>query len=311
MIRNLGLALTTALACTYSTGASAAELAVTEASTTEAAVEVSDSATYGVAEVGDSAAYRAIAGVDDSATYGVAAVSSLAATQSSSSSGSGWEFAITPYFWAAGVKADIETPQGEEINSDLSFGDILDALKFALMFSFDAKHGRFVSTQDFFLISLGDSADGHIGPIPLDADLDLKLRWTTHLFGYRVVDKGPMFVDLLAGGRFTMIKVDLDLDVLQQTFNRDSKKTEFGPVIGSRVRFPLGDKWGVGINGDIGGFGVGADLSWELIGNIQYDISDRWRLAAGWRHLYAKQTKNDFDVHIKLDGPILGVTYSF
>ena len=44
---------------------------------------------------------------------------------------------------------------------------------------------------------------------------------------------------------------------------------------------------------------------------VQYDISERWRLAAGWRHFYAKQSKDDFDVNIKLDGPILGVTYRF
>jgi hypothetical protein len=48
------------------------------------------------------------------------------------------------------------------------------------------------------------------------------------------------------------------------------------------------------------------------LGTIQYDLSDRWRLLAGWRHFYAKQTtKNDFDVRVKLDGPILGVTYRF
>jgi hypothetical protein len=82
-------------------------------------------------------------------------------------------------------------------------------------------------------------------------------------------------------------------------------------MIASRARFPLSDKWGVGLYGDVGGFGVGADLSWQLLGTVQYDINDRWRLLGGWRHFYAKQTKNNWDVHVKLDGPILGVTYRF
>ena len=290
MNKKLGLALTTAMACFYATGASAAESAVTNASTVEAPSEAADSSDYGLAGV---------------------AASSLAAAQSTSSGGSGWEFAVTPYLWASGTKAKIETPQGENVKVDESFFDILDDLKFAFMGAFEAKHGRFVSVQDIMYLSLGSSADGHIGPIPIDADVDEKLLTTTHLFGYRVVDNGPMFVDVFAGGRITSIKVDLDVDLPLQTIERDSKKTQFGPAIASRVRFPLSDKWGVGIYGDIGGFGVGADLSWQLLGTVQYDISDRWRLSGGWRHFYAKQSKNDFDVHMKLDGPILGVTYRF
>jgi len=288
MTRKLALALTMGMGCTFATGASAAELAVTDASTTEATAQA-----------------------DDSSAYGVAAASSLAVAQSTASGGSGWEFAVTPYLWASGTKADIDTPQGESVKVDESFFDILGDLKFALMGAFEAKHGRFVAVQDLMYLSLGSSADGHIGPVPIDVDVDQKLLTTTHLFGYRVVENGPMFVDVFAGGRITSIKVDVDINLPLQTIERDSKKTQFGPVIASRVRFPLGDKWGAAVYGDLGGFGVGADLSWQLLGTVQYDISDRWRLAAGWRHFYAKQSKDDFDVHFKLDGPILGVTYRF
>jgi hypothetical protein len=288
MIRKLGLILTTALVCTYGTSASAAELAAADTGSTEDSTEAADST-----------------------AYGVASAASLAATQSTNSGGSGWEFAITPYLWASGFKANIDTPQGEEIKVDESFTDILGDLKFALMGAFEARHGRFVSIQDLFYLSLGSSANGHIGPLPIDVDADEKLLATTHLFGYRVVDKGPMFVDLFAGGRITTLKVDLDIDTPLGSFDRSSKETQFGPVIASRFRAPLGGKWGVGVYGDLGGFGVGADISWQLLGTVQYDFSDRWRLSAGWRHFYAKQKKHDFDVRAKLDGPILGVTYSF
>lgn len=299
MIRKLGLALTTALVCTYSTGASAAELSVTDASTTEAAVEASDSAAYGVtAEV-------------DNAASGSIAVSSLAAAETSGTSSSGWEVSFTPYLWMSGMKIDIETPQGENIEVDDSFFDILGDLKFTFMGALEVKHDRFVSVQDIIFISLGSSADGHIGPVPIEAEVDERLVITTHLFGYRVVDEGPMFVDLFAGARFSSIKVDVELNLPQQTVERDTKKSELGPVIASRVRFPLSDKWGIALYGDLGGFGVGADLSWQLMGTVQYEISDRWRLVAGWRHLSASQDKKDFEVDAKLDGPILGVTYRF
>jgi hypothetical protein len=250
-------------------------------------------------------------GLSDPSTYRVATAAAATATAASSTqpSGSGWEFAVTPYLWMSGTKVDIETPQGEDIKVDESFTDILGDLKFAFMGAFEVKHGRFVSVQDIIYLNLGTSGSGPLGFV--DVDVDMKLLSTTHLFGYRVVDEGPMFVDLFAGGRITSIKVDLDLTGPLQTIERDSKKTQFGPVIASRFRAPLGGKWGAAIYGDVGGFGVGADLSWQLLGTVQYDLSDRWRLLAGWRHFYAKQSKDDFDVRMKLDGPILGATYRF
>jgi hypothetical protein len=279
MIRNLGLALTTALMCTYSTGASAAELAISEASMTEAGADASDSAAYGVAaEVGNSAA-------------GSIAASSLAIAETSASSSGGWEVSFTPYLWMSGMKLDIETPQGENIEVDDSFTDILGDLKFTFMGALEVKHDRFVSLQDIIFISLNSSTDGQIGPVPFEADVDERLLITTHLIGYRVVDEGPMFVDLFAGARFSAIKVDVELNLPQLTVERDTKKSQLGPVIASRVRFPLSEKWGIAFYGDLGGFGVGADLSWQLMGTVQYEISDRWRLAAGWRHLSASQDK--------------------
>jgi opacity protein-like surface antigen len=67
----------------------------------------------------------------------------------------------------------------------------------------------------------------------------------------------------------------------------------------------------MGLYGDLGGFGVTADLSWQLMGTVQYSLSDQWRLAAGWRHVSVHQDKNDFDVKLKMSGPILGFSYRF
>jgi opacity protein-like surface antigen len=261
----------------------------------------------------DASNTEAIAGAVDPSAYRVAGAgaSSLAAAQSTGSTGSGWEFAVTPYLWASGTKADIETPQDEDIKVDESFIDIVGNLKFAFMGAFEARNGRFVTVHDLMFLSLGSDASGDVGPIPIDADADMRLLATTHLAGYRVVDEGPLFLDVFAGARITSVKVELDLDIGQQSFERDRKKTEIGPVIASRFRAPLGERWGFALYGDLGGFGVTSDLSWQLLATVQYDLSDHWRLAAGWRHFSAEQSKNGWDVHIKLDGPILGATYRF
>lgn len=222
-----------------------------------------------------------------------------------------WELSTITYLWASGVKTEINTPQGEQVTSKLSFFDVLKDLKFAFMGAAEAKRGRFVSIGDLIYTNLSSSADGHVGAIPLDAHLGTKLLITTAEAGYRVLDHGPMSLDILAGARLTALKVNLELTGPRNTVDRRFSRTEVAPVIAARFRAPLGGRWGAAVYGDVGGFGVTPGHSWQLLGNVQYRLSDRWQLAAGWRHYSVKDSKRNFDVHIAMDGPILGAICRF
>ena len=224
----------------------------------------------------------------------------------------GWEFVVAPYVWASAMKIDIDTPQGEHVQVDESFSDIFSAIKFVFMGAFEARKGRFVNVNDLIFLHTGSNTTGSIGPGLVEADADMRTIMVTSVAGYRVVDKGPMFVDLMAGARLTSMRAELELSgPLNNSVERERSKTKIGPVIAGRVRVPFGDKWGAMLYGDVGGFGVVADISYELIGTIQYDISSQWRLGAGWRYLKAKQDKGDFDIDLKLSGPFLTAAFRF
>ena len=222
-----------------------------------------------------------------------------------------WEVTVAPYLWASSMKVDISTPQGENVQVDESFTKILSAIKFVFMGALDARKGRFVTVQDLIFLHTGSDTKGSIGPGLVKADTDLRTIVFTSVAGYRVVDKGPMFVDLMAGARLTSMRAELDLTGPLRSAERENSKTKIGPVIAGRVRVPFNEKWGAALYGDIGGFGITSDISWELIGTLQYDISSHWRLGAGWRHFVAKQDKSDFDVDLKLTGPFLTAAYRF
>ena len=225
--------------------------------------------------------------------------------------GDRWEIMVAPYLWASAMKVDISTPQGENVQVDESFTKILSAIKFVFMGALDARKGRFVTVNDLIFLHTGSDTKGSIGPGLVKADTDLRTIVFTSVAGYRVVDKGPMFVDLMAGARLTSMRAELDLTGPLRSVEREKSKTKIGPVIAGRVRVPFNEKWGAALYGDIGGFGITSDISWELIGTVQYDISSHWRLGAGWRHFVAKQDKNDFDTDLKLTGPFLTAAYRF
>ena len=59
--------------------------------------------------------------------------------------------------------AAYDPPRRADYRQGNSFFDILDDLKFALMGSAEARHGRLVLFGDLMYVSLGTSADGHVG----------------------------------------------------------------------------------------------------------------------------------------------------
>ena len=54
-----------------------------------------------------------------------------------------------------------------------------------------------------------------------------------------------------------------------------------------------------------------SNKTWQLMGTVQYDISDHWRLAAGYRHVSVDFDKNNFHADLALSGPIFGASYRF
>jgi hypothetical protein len=229
----------------------------------------------------------------------------------SNGDGDGWEFSITPYVWASGLTIDIDTPQGESVELHDSFGDILSNIKFTGMGAFEARHGRLVLISDLIFLSTGSSEDGDFGPGLVEVKGDTRTLISTNMVGYRVVDQGSVAVDVLAGARISSVKVELDLSGQLQTAERETSKTEVGPVIASRLTLPLGDKWAAALYGDLGGFGITSDLSWQLLGTIQYEISDHWSTGAGWRYFTAAQDKDGFKVDMSMSGPFLAFRYRF
>ena len=83
----------------------------------------------------------------------------------------------------------------------------------------------------------------------------------------------------------------------------------FDPIVGFRFATPLSDsgKWRVQGRGDIGGFGVSMDLTWQAILDFGYRPSDSWAIWLGYRALaqdFDDSGKDDrFAMDVDLPGP--------
>lgn len=219
------------------------------------------------------------------------------------------EVAFTPYLWMAGIHGDIGIPRGnEEVDVDRSFSDTLSDLKFAFMGTLDVEYHRFVLHTDLIYLSLSSKVEPKHSLIFDEGKADLKQTIAMAAVGYRVVDQGPMFVDLYAGGRLVSLDVDLSLDGPLQTREANASPSNVSPLIGGKARFPLGGRWALALQGDIG---FDSDVKWQLAGTIQYQLGDHWRMGAGYRHLALHHDKQESEIDIALSGPLLAITYTF
>ena len=217
------------------------------------------------------------------------------------------EFATIGYVWFAGAhgETDVIGPL-PPVDLDLPFGKVLKAFKFAFMGAAEVKYDRFVALGDLTFIHL-DARQG-IGirdPDFLEAELDSRTAEITLVGGYRVVNEGPVIVDLLAGGRMNWFKANLQLEGPNREAQGEKKNSWFDPLIAGRLSAGLGGKWGFGLYGDVGGFGVGSKLTWQAWPEVTYAINKKMTLGAGWRHFKVNRRDGDFLYNVRQSGPII------
>jgi hypothetical protein len=224
-----------------------------------------------------------------------------------------WEFSSVTYVWLAGAEGDVDTiGPVEPVGLNLSFGDVLGSLKFAFMGAAEARHDRLVLLGDLTFIHLEANKGIDVRDEDfLDAELDSRTIEVTALGGYQVANKGPVLVDLLGGVRANFLKNSLQLSGPNQATEGSVSQTWFDPLIAARLHVPLGGKWSASVYGDVGGFGIASDFTWQGIATVDYDFNAKWRLQAGWRHFKVDYDKGDFLYDVAQSGLLLAVRYQF
>jgi hypothetical protein len=233
-----------------------------------------------------------------------------------------WQFQVTPYLWALALDGDV-TVKGVKSSPSVSFSDILQNLDYALMVEGEARKGRIGVYANMIYADL--TADDKVSGVRIRADA--QTVWAGAGAFYRLGPwalppeaglSGPkVVVDPYAGARFTYL--DSKLEIRNGGPQGDANESWVDPVVGLRTIWQLSPKWSVTALGDIGGFGVGSDFSWQAAGLVGYRFGlfgdDNARVLAGYRALYqdykSGSGSNEFKWNMTLHGPTLALAIDF
>ena len=77
--------------------------------------------------------------------------------------------------------------------------------------------------------------------------------------------------------------------------------------MGLRGQAEITDRWFFRYNGDIGGFGAGAELTWQVFGGLGFRLNDHVSAGLGYRALGVDYDKKAFALDTVTHGPLLGL----
>lgn len=219
---------------------------------------------------------------------------------------------LAPYVWVPTVSGDIGLgAQGIPLNLDA--GDLFDVFEVGGLIRGEVRHtsGWGVSA-DYIFADLGTSFDILIG----DADADVSAG-ILELAVNRRINSGADAIDIYAGVRRWDADVDVDIETFFFRGNITVGDQWTDPLVGVRYLHPLSPRWRVIAQGDIGGFGVGSEFSWNAAVGVSYATSDHMQFQIVYRTLSVDRESpgldggSPVDVDLTISGPLIGLAFRF
>lgn len=212
----------------------------------------------------------------------------------------GWDFKLAPYVWFAGVDATIGIGETQG-NIDAEFTDVLENLEYAGMLYLETSNEPWTIFADIQYIAL----DKETGRRFADYETDLD-QLIAEIGARYVVADGEWKVEPLVGVRF----VDLSTTIWANESEVAARDVDWvDPFVGLRLETCTSDHSYFAMRGDVGGFGVGSELSWGANAQFGWELSDSTTVALGYKFLDFDYEDGDFSFGARMDGPFLGFSF--
>jgi len=210
-----------------------------------------------------------------------------------------WTFDVSLYGLAAGMSGDV-TVRGVPADVDFGFDKVWDNLDFAAMGKVRVGYDRWALTTDVVYMGLSASKNS------LTVDMD---QWVVEPTLSYTVCKG---FEALAGARYNNLNAEI-----RGPLGRNPSGTQewWDPIVGANLSLPLGKQFSFNVRGDLGGFGVSSDLTWQAFPYFGWRFAQWGSLQAGYRWVDTDYETgsgaNRFKYDILTSGPQVGLTFHF
>ena len=233
-----------------------------------------------------------------------------------------WSFRLATYGWMQSLEGTVGV-LGIENSIDVPFSDILKDLNIGVMATFELRCQRWGFIADMVYADLRGSADTPFNIFFSKVDYEQKQFLGNFVLSYRFIDNPQFGLEGYAGARvnsldaeITLIGNRLPLPPALPPFvvaNREfgGSKTWVDPIVGARFQATISGPVFFRAGGDIGGFGVSSEFTWQAYGVLGVNVARNFSLGFGYRGLGTDYSDGGFKYDVIAHGPLIGAEFRF
>ncbi len=210
----------------------------------------------------------------------------------------GWAWEVRPYLWlpALDVTATIGSTTVSEARKN--HRDLFDDVEPAWMLGLDAApdDGVWGLIFDLSYLDISTKRGSRV------ARVEQTLLEVDAFFRAPDLPRTDFFVGL----RY----IELDTRATNAGVSASDNASLVDPVVGARTVIPLSEKWAARLRADIGGFGLGTDLTWHGAFGFAYRMKNGGEIDLAYRLLEIDYA-DDYELDARFSGPMFGLIWGF
>ena len=220
-----------------------------------------------------------------------------------------WHYLAEVYLMFPGMSGYIQVADLPPVEVDANAGDIFGHLKMGMMFYFEATNDNWAITSDLLYMKLGQD----VTPRHVVTGGNITMKQTAwEIAGFKRITP---WLEGGLGGRLVSLYSGLDIETINDSRSGSASKTWVDPIIIIRSQGAIKGKWLLQFRGDIGGFGLGSNFSWQLQAYVGYRFSKLFQTSIGYRYISIDYDKGEgtdrFVYDVDTYGPVIRFGFNF
>ncbi|MCI4442224.1 MAG: hypothetical protein JHC39_01855 [Lentimicrobium sp.] len=225
-----------------------------------------------------------------------------------------WNYLVEPYLLFPNMSGTVGLADLPEVTVDANTNAIFGHLKMGAMLYAEASNDKWAIGSDLIYMSLAQGIKP--GSTYISGEVTAK-QFAWEVSGLRKVNT---WLELGVGGILNSVNSGVNIQLALSggpvVFkNKEMTKTWFDPMLIARIKSKAGEKFVYQFRGEIGGFGIGSDLAWQMQAVAGYQFSKLFSITGGYRIIsldYKTGSGQDyFHYNIDTSGPTVIFGFQF
>ena len=207
---------------------------------------------------------------------------------------SGWDHSLVLYLLAPTIEGTVGVGR---IEGDMKVNPrtVLDTIQAGFLGGWTSTRGKWGYMIDLVYMDLEEDVELLDGRVPGEIGNTQLIAVLQGL--YELTDS----LQLMGGLLYNDLTMKVRLEGPQQPRKVKTGESWVDPMIGLRFHSPISARWDFIGFGQVGGFGVGADFTWQLGANFNFRMTERTSLLLGYRYIDFDYDSGDGRERFKFD----------